>query len=302
VSDDPPALVPQTPTLPTGRRAVAGDVPEIALVISDVDGALVTAEKVLTPAAVAAVRGLGIAGIGFTLISSRPPRGMAGLVAELDIRLAFGGFNGGSLATPDQVLIEAHPLAADIARRMLALLAARGVEAWVFADGDWRLTDPDGPNVPLERLTVGFDPTVVAGFDDVIGRIDKIVGVSDDQALLANVEAEAKALVGAKASILRSQLGYLDVTSPQSNKGDGVSALCQRIGVDLSRTAVIGDMFNDVAMFARAGFSIAMGQAPEAGKARADAVTLSNTEDGFASAVSRLILPRAPRPAAAGRR
>jgi Cof subfamily protein (haloacid dehalogenase superfamily) len=302
VADDPPMVVPQTPTLPAGRGKVPGGAPEIALVISDVDGTLVTPEKVLTPAAVAAVRRLDAAGVGFTLISSRPPRGMAGLVAELDIRLAFGGFNGGSLAMPDQTLIETHPLAADVARRMLALLAARGVGAWVFADGDWRLKDPNGPNVPLERLTVGFDPTVVAGFDDVIGRIDKIVGVSDDLALLARVEAEAQALIGAKASILRSQPYYLDVTSPRSNKGDGVSALCQRLGVDLARTAVIGDMFNDVAMFAKTGFSIAMGQAPEAVAARADAVALSNTEDGFADAVNRLILPRAARGASAGRR
>jgi Cof subfamily protein (haloacid dehalogenase superfamily) len=265
---------------------------EIALVISDVDGTLVTPDKILTPSAAAAARRLGVAGVGFTLISSRPPRGMADLVAELDVRLPFGGFNGGSLAMPDQTLIESHPLTADVARRMLALLTEHGVQAWVFADGDWRLKDRDGPDVPLERLTVGFDPTVVAGFEDVIGRIDKIVGVSGDPRVLGRVEAEAMSLIGVGAAIVRSQPQYLDVTSPSSNKGDGVTAICRSIGVDLARTAVIGDMFNDVAMFARAGFSIAMGQAPSQVAAQADAVTLANTEDGFAYAVDHLILPR----------
>jgi len=267
--------------------------PEIALVISDVDGTLVTPDKRLTTAAMAAVRRLGAAGVGFTLISSRPPRGMAALVSELDIRLTFGGFNGGSLALPDQTIVEAHPLGADVARQVLALLATRRVEAWIFADGAWRLRDPDGPYVALERLTVGFEPTVVANFDAVSACIDKIVAVSDDPSRLAGVEAEIRALVGARAAIVRSQLQYLDVTNPRSNKGDGVSALCKRIGVDPARTAVIGDMFNDVLMFARAGLSIAMGQAPAAVAARADAVARSNSEDGFADAVDRLILPYA---------
>lgn len=263
---------------------------DIALLISDVDGTLLTPDKVLTPGAVAAVRRLGAAGVGFTLISSRPPRGMARLVTELDIRLPFGAFNGGSLVEPDLSLIETHRLGPDIARKMLALLSERAVDAWVFAGGDWLLRDPDGSNVPRERLTVGFEPKVVEGFDDVIGCVDKITGVSDDFALLARVEAEAQALIGGKAAIVQSQPAYLDVTNLKANKGDAVTALCQRIGVDLSRTAVIGDMFNDVAMFAKGGFSIAMGQSPEAVKSRADAVTLSDREGGFASAVDRLIL------------
>ena len=44
-------------------------------VISDVDGTLVTGDKVLTPRAVAAVAKLRTHGIGFSIISSRPPRG-----------------------------------------------------------------------------------------------------------------------------------------------------------------------------------------------------------------------------------
>ena len=101
-------------------------------------------------------------------------------------------------------------------------------------------------------------------------------------------------MIGGEATIVRSQPYYLDMTHPNADKGHAVAALCRRIGVDLRRTAVIGDALNDVAMFARAGFSIAMGQASDEVKARADAVTCANTMDGFANAVDRLILPRAP--------
>ena len=66
----------------------------IALVVSDVDGTLVTPDKQLTDAARRAVARLQAAGIGFTLTSSRPPLGMRMLLAPLDITLPIGPFNG----------------------------------------------------------------------------------------------------------------------------------------------------------------------------------------------------------------
>lgn len=265
----------------------------IALVISDIDGTLVTPAKTLTPGAVSAVARLADAGIGFTLVSSRPPRGMAALVAQLGVRLPFGAFNGGSLVAPDLSLITTHRLSADVARRVLALFTARGVGVWVFAEGDWLTRDPRGNNVARERRALGFEPRVVGGFAGVVDRIDKIVAVSDDLALVGRAEADAQALLGGLAAIRVSQPGHLDVTHPQANKGEAVIALSGRIGVDLRRVAVIGDSFNDVPMFAQAGFSIAMGQGPAEVRSQARAMTLSNAQDGFARAVERFILPHA---------
>jgi len=286
---------------PSGSACAAstdrGPAGPIALLISDIDGTLVNPGQTLTPGAVAAVRRLAAAGIGFTLVSSRPPRGMAALVAQLGVCLPFGAFNGGSLVAPDLSLITAHRLAPDVARGLLALFAERGVRIWVFADGDWLAPDPSGPNVARERRAIGFAPRVVVGFAEVMGRIDKIVGVCDDLDRLGRLEADAQAMFGDAAAIKVSQPGHLDVTHPLANKGEAVRAISERMGVDLRRLAVIGDSFNDVPMFAAAGFSVAMGQGPGAVKAQASAVTLSNAEDGFARAVERLILPYA---AAAG--
>ena len=156
---------------------------------------------------------------------------MQALVSELHVRLPFGAFNGGSLAEPDVGVIEADRLSPDVARSVLDLFAEQKVDAWVFAAGDWRLRDPDGRKVPLEKRTIGFDPVVVDSFEDVIGCIDKIVGVSDDLTLLTRAEAEAGLLIGGKAAIVRSQPYYLDVTHPNADKGHAVAALCRRIGV-----------------------------------------------------------------------
>ena len=262
------------------------------LFVSDIDGTLVTPDKRLTPAAIRAAAELAKAGAPFTVVSSRPPRGMAGVVARLGVKLPFAGFNGGNLVQPDGRLIEAWRLSPHAAARTLGLLAAQGVDAWVFADDAWLLRDLQGPKVDRERRTVGFEPTVIGGFEPVIDRIDKIVAVSDDHAALDAVEAALRQALGAEANVERSQPYYIDITHPRANKGDAVRSLAELVGADLARTVVLGDMTNDIAMFRVAGFSIAMGQAPPRVKAAADAVTLANTEDGFAEAVRSLVLPR----------
>ena len=262
------------------------------LFVSDIDGTLVTPDKQLTPAALAAVAELHAAGVPFSVVSSRPPRGMRHIVEALDVRLPFAAFNGGNIVDPTHGVIAAHRLPAGIARRALELIAAHGVAPWAFADDAWFVTDPAGPHVAHEQKTVSFDPTVVADFEAIIERIDKIVAPSDDTPRLDGVESELRTKLGAAANIERSQAYYIDVTHPLANKGEAVMALAVYAETDVARTVVIGDMTNDIAMFRVAGFSIAMGQAPEAVKSAASVLTGPNTADGFAEAVRAVVLPR----------
>jgi hypothetical protein len=72
-----------------------------------------------------------------------------------------------------------------------------------------------------------------------------------------------------------------------------VASLARMLDIPASAIATIGDMPNDVLMFAKGGFSIAMGNASDQVKAHANAVTDANDDEGFAKAVERFILPRA---------
>jgi hypothetical protein len=262
------------------------------LFVSDIDGTLVTPDKQLTSAALAAVASVKAAGIPFSVVSSRPARGMAKVVQAVGVTLPYAAFNGGNVVDPAGGLIAAHRLTADVAASTLGVIEQAGVQPWVFADDGWLLRNPNGPHVEHERRTVNFDPLLVSSFEPVLDRIDKIVAPSDDHDLLDRIEAQLRAQIGHAANVERSQAYYIDVTHPLANKGEAVRTIAAHIGADLARTVVIGDMTNDVAMFGVAGFAIAMGQAPDAVKAKANAVTAANTDDGFAKAVASLVLPR----------
>jgi hydroxymethylpyrimidine pyrophosphatase-like HAD family hydrolase len=118
----------------------------------------------------------------------------------------------------------------------------------------------------------------------------KIVGVSDDLDLVAACEASAQNLLGNRASAERSQPYYLDVTHPQANKGQVVMTLSRLLNIPFDQIATIGDMPNDILMFRKSGFSIAMGNASDEVKAQAQVVTASNEDEGFAKAIFKFVL------------
>lgn len=262
----------------------------ISLVVSDVDGTLVTSDKRLTPATIEAVRRLGAEGIAFTIASSRPPVGLRMLVEPLGLRLPMGAFNGSTVVSPDLAVVEEHLIPEPAARTALDGLLAGGVDVWVFADGQWILRDPQGVYTDRERRAIEAEPTVVADLAPYLDRAAKIVGVSRDFDRLARLEGDLAGAIGAGAHVHRSQKYYLDVTPPGVDKGSLVDRLARALGIDHEAIVTVGDMANDVALFRRSGFPIAMGNAADDVRAAAKAVTRTNDEDGFAQAMTQYVL------------
>ena len=258
-------------------------------VVSDVDGTLVTSDKVLTSGARTAVAALRARGIVFSVISSRPPRGLRMLLEPLGITAPVSGFNGGVVANPDLSIISEHVLSPEIARHAVDMLKAQGLQVWVFSGEDWLLRDAAAPYVGLEEHTVGFRPNVVSDFGTGLNTAAKIVGVSKDFELLARCEGAVRDALAGNASVARSQPYYLDITHPLANKGAALSQIAKLLGIALAEIAVVGDGGNDVAMFERSGLSIAMGNAEPKVQQAADFVTDSNGEEGFAHAIERFI-------------
>jgi Cof subfamily protein (haloacid dehalogenase superfamily) len=263
---------------------------KISALVSDVDGTLVTDDKVLTEGAQKAVADLNTAGIMFAIISSRPPRGLRILVESLRVTTPVCGFNGGVIASPDLSVISERHLSPEVARRAIDLFDMHNIQVWVFSGRHWLLRDPNGAYVTHEEHTIGFCPIRVEDFGSSLDAADKIVGVSMDFKILAECARDFRTVFTDHASIALSQPYYLDITHPLANKGAALAELSKLLAVPLAEIAVIGDGGNDIAMFERGGLSIAMGNASFAVRGAADLVTDSNQQDGFAHAIQRIII------------
>jgi Cof subfamily protein (haloacid dehalogenase superfamily) len=266
------------------------DKQSIELVLADVDGTLVTSAKELTQRAIDAVQRLSRAGVKFAVTSGRPPRGMQMLVAPLSLELPLAAFNGGLFARPDMSVIEERSIAPGLVAPVLALIERHGLDAWLYRGADWLVRDAGAPHIRKEADTVRFEPTVVESFAGIAEGVAKIVGVSDGLDRVAEAEADAREQFGEQVSAARSQPYYLDVTHPDANKGAVARYLSQRYEIPPERIATIGDMPNDVLMFAHSGLSIAMGNAGREVQRAARRVTATNDEDGFALAIERFVL------------
>jgi Cof subfamily protein (haloacid dehalogenase superfamily) len=267
--------------------------PKISLMLADVDGALVTQDKLVTPQARAAVAALRAAKIRFTITSGRPPRGMKSLIDDLKIDSVVAGFNGGVFVTPDLTVIQSRFISRAAATQALESIAQHKLVGWLYTADDWYVPDPVGPHVAREAWTVKFEAKVSTDFNPLLDAVVKIVGVSDDLDAVAQCEAALQRELQGQVSAARSQPYYLDITHPQANKGGVVEYLSSYLQIPTSEIATIGDMPNDVLMFEKSGLSIAMGNASPQVQAQANFVTSSNEQEGFANAMEKFVLPRA---------
>ncbi len=265
-------------------------VQEVRLVVADVDGALVTPDKVLTPRARDAVRRIVENGIAFTITSGRPPRGMKMLIDDLHLKDPITAFNGGLFVRPDLSIIRENLLPLEAVQPVIDILKHHKLDVWLYSDKDWFVPSRHGPHVDREEWTVKFPPIVLPRFDGLLDRVMKIVGVSDDLDAVARCEKDVQQERGEHVSAARSQPYYLDVTHPKANKGEVVSVLAKMLHVPTENIATIGDMPNDVLMFKRSGVSIAMGNASPEVQQAARFVTSSNKAEGFALAMERFVL------------
>lgn len=265
----------------------------ISLVISDVDATLLTPEHKVTERSMQTVRALHEHGILFTVASSRPPRGLLSFVNTFGLREPFAAFNGAVVQRADGQTLIRHVLSPAVCGHVLGICERFGLELWVYCDHDWhvaRHTD----FVAREERTIGFSARVESDLRKWLTRAMKLTVVGDPL-VVAEAETVVLAEIGGDVSATKSRPRYIDITAREAHKGTVVTQLASVLRIPTRRIAVIGDGFNDVLMFERAGVSIAMGNALPEVRRSANHVTAANTDEGFARGIEDFVLrPHGP--------
>jgi Cof subfamily protein (haloacid dehalogenase superfamily) len=90
--------------------------------------------------------------------------------------------------------------------------------------------------------------------------------------------------------IIRSGDFFIDVMSTSATKGNALKELAELWNLKADEIAAMGNYFNDIEMIKYAGLGIAMDNSPKEVKEAADAVTLSNNDEGVHAAFHKHIL------------
>jgi Cof subfamily protein (haloacid dehalogenase superfamily) len=263
------------------------------LVATDVDGTLLDPDDRVTARAAAVIGRLVAAGVGFVLVTGRPPRWIPPVVAQLGVaRLAICA-NGGVLydALEDRVL-----WARTLAPETLAELAAAVTE-----------TLP-GCGLGVERVGTGAHDGEVSQFiaepdyqhawpgaDHGVAHRSELLLRPAVKMLVRCPQLSSDAMIAVLRPVLGDAAdltfshprGLIEIAPPQVTKASGLAEIARDGGVSAADIVAFGDMPNDLEMLRWAGHGVAMGNAHPALLEVADEVTASNADEGLALVLER---------------
>lgn len=277
--------------LKTGSEVMSSETP-IRLVVTDVDGTLLTPEKTLTPETLAAAAQLQAAGVALALCSARAPGALTRYMDRLNITGPCVAFNGGAIFLANGQVKANLFLQPEVTRLIINALESEPVETWLQNDTQWLVRDAHTPLVREEAESSGLVPTQVSNLADHADGINRIVAMGIEPQVVAQLDGWLLGQFSGHASIARSMPCRINITAPEASKGHALAILAKLYGVSLSEVAVLGDAPNDISMLREAGLGIVMGQAPASVKAFANVETGSNAQNGWAEAVEKFIMPR----------
>jgi len=260
----------------------------IALVVSDIDGTLITSNHELTDSTKQAAARLYERSVQLSLASSRPARSIRPLAEALGLRSPFAAFNGALIVTADGSVMARSIIEPDIIARIKAIADELAIGVWLYDETEWYVRERNA-FVDREEHTSGFSPNTDDYEKRLSDPVNKLTVVGKPE-LVAVAEQRVLREQADKVSASRSKPRFLDVTSYGIHKGTVIVRLAELLGVSTDSVAVIGDGPNDVEMFRQAGTSIAMGQAVDEVRMEALYVTTSNDDEGWARGIERFVL------------
>lgn len=263
------------------------------LLALDLDGTLTNSQKIITPRTKSALMEAQRKGLRLVLASGRPTQGILPLAGELELA-RYGGFvlsfNGARILDlqGDRILWE-ETLLPERIPGIYALAAAYGVSVLTYQDGRVVTETPGDPYIELECRVNGMPCQQVPSFVEAVkAPVPKCLMTGEGRRMEQIEEKVREALPG--LSVYRSEPYFIEIMPQNIDKARALEKLLSLLGVPQRQLAACGDGFNDISMIAYAGLGVAMANAVPAVQAAADAVTLSNDEDGVAEAVYRYMM------------
>lgn len=253
------------------------------LVALDVDGTLVDYENTMSPAVHDAVHALRDSGAEIVISTGRSVPGVLNCADLL-------GFEGSAVASNGALVIFYRPLEILHAVTFDASAAVRRIvervpEALVAVEDigrGYRVSEP----FPAGEIN---GTITVQTIDELIAEPVTRVIVRAPERSAADFHELADELGLDDTNYYVGYTAWLDLAPHGVSKASGLQVLCDRLGIDAADVLAVGDGNNDVEMLRWAGRGVAMGQAPDAVKAAADAVTGSIDEDGLATELLRYV-------------
>lgn len=124
----------------------------------------------------------------------------------------------------------------------------------------------------------------------IVQLVIQSYNIEDMKLLRRDLSPTNLEIVNKSKEIIEGEKLYYDIVNKGTSKGNAVKELCEFLNIDLKKTMVIGDSYNDISMFDVAGFKVAVENALPMVKEKADFITLSNKDNGVSLVLNDLYI------------
>jgi len=262
----------------------------IKLIVTDLDGTLLTSDKQLPPDFDAVMHRLQEKGIAFAAATGRNFVGIQSFFADKIQNMYFICDNGAFIMEHDQ-LMRCITIDKSLCHRVFRAVKEYGAVD-VLACGRKGTYYTVCSDEMQQRMDTYYAP--VTFVEDMCAIDDELFKISfadfNGGPMVSGSYAYMKEMFGDELSIHASGGIWADSMHKSVNKGEGVRALQEMLGVTPEETLVFGDYYNDLPMFAQAKTVFVVADAPEEVKAYASRVIKSGDEFGVTEAICEFVL------------
>ena len=272
--------------------------PDIRLIVTDLDNTLLNSAHIVTPLTDAAIRAAQAQGVLFTVATGKTFPATQGLIRDYGITSPVICANGTAVYAPDGTLLHAEAIELDYTLEALALGREANMTPVVYT-GDDLLTWVWDANVdvivahhePEPEVIPDLEAAIRAAGDNGRHRPYKLIFMNQDERQVEQFTEVLTARFAGRATAMRTGLAAVTELLPLGvTKGTALAYVLDYLGIAAENTLCVGDSFNDVDMMQRAAIGVAMANAPAPVRDAADFVTRSNEEDGVGHAIHQFIL------------
>lgn len=267
-----------------------------SLVFTDIDGTLLNEKREVTQRVKQSLAELDRRAVRVILVTARPPRAATPIYQELGLTGPLIAYNGAMAYEPQTGrTLFSHSMSKELAGQLVAAIRAVAPEVnfglemeddWYVDRYDPRLEDWEvNPSAQMHRF--GRLEEALASSPCGVSKLYLFAGPAERAALEARLEAVG---VSDQIFVTSSAHNFVEILPAGVNKGSALRAMAAILGARREATLYLGDEEADVPALLEAGLGVAMGNAPDRVKQAAQAVTLPNTEDGWAEAIDAHVL------------
>jgi Cof subfamily protein (haloacid dehalogenase superfamily) len=260
------------------------------LMAVDIDGTLLDNNGTLTENTKNTIRRGVDNGLIFTIATGRPIQGVEYLNKMLELDVPFITYNGAMvvMGTSKKIIYE-QKLSSTDTRSIIELGEKYGVTVMVWKNNGLYVRKLDERVHQYKKIS-GVEPVVIESMDELVeGGATKALWY-DEAEKIEKYQQQVGSFLSVSINYHTSRPYFLEFVDKYASKAIAMEKLGEHFGISHSEMIAVGDGYNDLSMIEYAGLGVAMENAPDAIKEKADFITLSNEEDGVAHVINKFVL------------